>query len=82
MSKRVVVYHGGYGCETGCCGHWVSIGEDGDHARPDNERFIFDHSEDADPLEFAKKLVTQAYGAEHVADLNWDECIIVDGDNC
>ena len=25
---RVVVYHEGYGCETGCCGHYVRLDDD------------------------------------------------------
>ena len=27
---KVRVYHGGYGCDTGCCGHWVEISRNGE----------------------------------------------------
>jgi hypothetical protein len=35
MSKRVIVYHTGYGCDTGCCGHKVVVG--------DQSQFDFTH---------------------------------------
>lgn len=68
---KVVVYHGGYGCDTGCCGHIVEW--DG------GEKFTFDHPYSTDdPLEYAKKLVADQYGPEHVKDLDWDHCYISD----
>lgn len=48
---RVVVYHRGFGCDTGCCGHAVGYYPD-DHDfsdwdrwdEPDDEvEFVFDH---------------------------------------
>ena len=68
---RVVVYHGYYGCETGCCGHVVEL--DGE------EKWTFDHpGYNEDPLQFAKDLVAEKWGKEHVADLDWDACIVTD----
>lgn len=70
---RVVVYHRGYGCDTGCCGHTVEL-EDG------QERFMFDHpyhTTETD-LEFAKRLVREAFGEEHVADLDWESSLVTD----
>lgn len=73
---NVIVLHGGYGCDTGCCGHWVEI---------DGERmgsFSFDHPDHfSHPTpegikEFIRALVTAEAGEEHVADINWDECIV------
>lgn len=72
MSK-VIVYHGTYGCETGCCGHWVEV--DGD---PDSATFSFSHPYSGDPLDYAKMLVSARFSKEHVADLDWDNCVIVD----
>lgn len=72
MSKRVVVYHAGHGCDTGCCGHWVVL-EDGDTEQTD---FSFSHPGNEDPLEYAKDLVREAFGEEHVADLDWERCEI------
>ncbi len=68
---RIIVFHGEYGCDTGCCGHYVEI--DG------RETFAFDHPKAGEsPLEFAQRLVTETAGAEHVADLDWDNCVIED----
>lgn len=68
---RVVVYHSYYGCDTGCCGHTVEL----DNGKSD---FQFEHPYDKDPLKFAKDLVRRTYGKEHVADLAWDDCNIID----
>lgn len=76
---KIIVYHSSYGCATGCCGHVIKDDE-GKY-----RNFEFDHFDseyDKDPLEYAKKRVIEAYGVEHVKDLDWDNCIIVDGDNC
>lgn len=70
---KVIVLHEEYGCETGCCGHVIEV---------DGERvgeFDFSHPNDGeDPLEFAKRMVRDELGEQHVADLQWDECIIRD----
>lgn len=71
---KIVVLHSSYGCDTGCCGHVIQF-YDGDDV---DEHFEFDHPYGRDPLEFAKDLVTEQYGADHVKDLAWDECIISD----
>lgn len=58
---RVRVYHGYYGCESGCCGHWVQLGDD----LSNQEVFDFDHPETrADAIEFAKATVRDT----------WPEC--------
>jgi len=69
---RVIVYHAYYGCDTGCCGHIVRMDE--------TEEFQFAHPFDGhlDPLAWAQALVAETYGQEHVADLAWDECEIID----
>ena len=68
---KVIVYHDLYGCDTGCCGHTVKL-EDG------REKFDFSHPYRDDPREFAERLVREMFGAEHVADLDWDNCVISD----
>lgn len=78
MSKvvSVIVYHSYYGCETGCCGHRVEIKyEDG----TERDVFEFEHGKG---IEFAKKLVKNEFGEEHVKDLDWENCEIIDGDDC
>lgn len=73
---RVVVYHDFYGCTTGCCGHSVQIeGED-------EKSFDFgDPSPFDDPLEFAKDFVYRRLGEEHVKDLDWEHCLILDDEH-
>lgn len=69
----IIVYHSGYGCDTGCCGHRIEDEESG------REDFFFDHPYSTDDhLEWAKKLVRDNWGEEHVADLDWDNCFVVD----
>lgn len=71
MSK-VVVSHAGYGCDTGCCGHVIEV--DGEEVGG----FHFTHPYGEDPLEFAKRLVADELGPEHVADLDWENCVVLD----
>ena len=69
-TARIVIYHSSYGCDTGCCGHTIEMG--------DEQHFQFDHPYGQDDLTWAKELVREVYGNEHVADLDWDECLVVD----
>lgn len=72
-SRRVIVVHEGYGCDTGCCGHVIRIDD------TQSGRFHFGHPEEnEDWKEWAKNLVAEELGAEHAADLDWDNCIISD----
>jgi hypothetical protein len=71
--RRIVVSHAEYGCDTGCCGHIILI--DGEEV---GDSFEFAHPYGQDPLEFAKQLVTKSLGAEHVADLDWDNCVVLE----
>lgn len=56
------MYHAGYGCETGCCGHVVEL-EDG------RNRFEFEHPYDVDRRAWAREL------AEEVIRKHWPECL-------
>ena len=67
---QVVVYHQGYGCETGCCGHVVRFGDD--------EKFLFEHPYGDDAKEFVRRVVTAEFGEQHVADIAWDDCLVSD----
>ncbi len=68
---RIIVYHAALGCETGCCGHVVEM-DDG------AEEFVSSHpyTDDDDPRSFAEQCVRDAFGDEHVADLDWENCVI------
>ena len=66
------MYHERYGCATGCCGHAVYV---------DDERVGFEFGgadSDKTHREFAEFLVTQELGSEHVADLDWENCLVLD----
>lgn len=90
---RVVVYHAGYGCDTGCCGHVIELnGEehgfefihpDPWQAAPPGGSWLdlsWEGSEDGDPppalRAWVEKVVTEACGAEHVADIDWSACFV------
>ena len=68
---KVVVYHRFYGCATGCCGHAIYVDDEETlgSLRPG-------HPYDEDPQEWAKQFVRETLGAEHVADLDWDNCFV------
>lgn len=72
---KVIVYHRRFGCDTGCCGHVVRVqNDDGMKAE---ERFTFAHPAWESAREFAEAAVKEEFGADHVADLAWEECEIL-----
>ena len=81
---KIYVEHSGYGCDTGCCGHVVTMEDDSGR---ETEKFHFEHPGTMafnsprfileTDQEFARWLVEETCGAEHVADLDWDNCFIV-----
>lgn len=68
---KIVVYHAHYGCDSGCCGHTVETDPD-----DGTGNFQFVHPYGDDHLEFAQDMVRDHFGEDHVADLDWDNCII------
>ena len=72
----VRVYHSGYGCDTGCCGHIVQVcTEDGTELL--QEDFAFSHPYGVDHEEFARELAGPTLQACGVP-LRFDECEIID----
>lgn len=69
---RILVLHKYYGCETGCCGHIVEI--DGETVGG----FCFLHPYGEDRREFIRNLVAQEVGEEHVKDIDFDHCIVLE----
>lgn len=74
---KIIVYHGGYGCDTGCCGHYVEVKTDG---KSGSSGFVFDHPdmEVESKRQFAERVISDQLGAEHIKDLDWDNCTVVD----
>ena len=82
--SRVIVFHSTYGCETGCCGHVIEV--EGENVK----RFYFSHPDsrwpgpwpapyivtDKERIDFIRELVTEELGKEHVADIDWDACVV------
>ena len=73
--RRVVVYHDTYGCDTGCCGHVIEIDDE-------EVGWVFNHpdlddDDDAADLAWAKEVVRDELGEDHVADLDWENCDLV-----
>ena len=78
MTTRVIVYHRMYGCDTGCCGHVVEITDD---TGAERSIFEFDHPHlytapdvGEETRRYIRELVTDTFGEEHCADIDWDNC--------
>jgi hypothetical protein len=83
--RRLVVYHTGYGCDTGCCGHSVTYEDDNG---TEHEEFAFSHLprgiDKRDPL-YRQKIIQWVkkefdFDCLNVEDLDWENCLILE--NC
>ena len=79
---RVIVYHASYGCDTGCCGHVVEMRDSDDKFVKRGQFEFMPPNSDEDKLEWARRLVVKEFGAEHVDDLDWENCHVLDIDSC
>jgi hypothetical protein len=84
---KILVVHGSYGCETGCCGHWFEAkNDDGTDAkmppRKGNSWNDFDLSHPYqgrdDFKTWAEEQIRDRYGDEHVANLDWENSLVLD----
>ena len=77
--SAIVVYHESYGCER-CCGHRIQMaGVDTPYwSQKGKGGFDFTHPNGKDHFEWAKEWVRDVFGAEHVADLDWENCLVLD----
>ena len=61
MKYKVRVYHASYGCETGCCGHYVEISND----KKTMEMFNFRHPYGDDfkifAFELAREIISKRF---------------------
>jgi hypothetical protein len=74
---KIIVLHESYGCDTGCCGHTVYV--DGEM----RGNFKFEHPRSYEPYmqsvpDFIRELVTEELGEEHVKDIDWENCVVID----
>lgn len=83
--RRLVVLHAGYGCDTGCCGHIIEYTDNGEQvggfefSHPYRAYKYTDRAErDAYLKEWAEDMIRDALGEEHVADLDWENCMVSD----
>lgn len=82
---KVVVYHTSYGCDTGCCGHVVEVDDKRIGGFEFMHPWLTGRMNPDDPREWAEQLVREACAEdgitnidEHVANLDWDNCIILE----
>lgn len=79
-AMRITVWHSSYGCAC-CCGHVIEWEADSPPpwalpGRTSGERFTFSHPYGDDFRAWAEGLIAEEFGKEHVADLDWDECLV------
>ena len=84
---RIIVLHQSYGCDTGCCGHVVEVEDAPASFDRKTSTFDFGHPSPTGPnytltpdniKEYVIDLVTRECGAEHVADIDWERCVVLD----
>jgi hypothetical protein len=77
--SRIVVFHGYYGCDTGCCGHVIEM--DG------VEEFKFEHpwidglqgvEREQAARQFIIDLVNKECGPGHADDIDFSACLLSD----
>ena len=71
VEMQVIVYHDGYGCDTGCCGHRIEI--DG---KPQGFYFAHPYIPNEDFKVWATELVRDTCGDECANNLDWENCVI------
>lgn len=85
---KVLVCHDYHGCDTGCCGHVVIVEDDA--GKEIKRSDIFDPGP-SHPYEvttgkltdetiraFVIEKVTWELGEEHVKDIDWERCVVID----
>lgn len=66
---KVKVYHSSYGCETGCCGHIVEIGDEQDTSFQFTHPSLGRENREAQKKEWATELAKEVIGQQ------WPECL-------
>jgi hypothetical protein len=74
----IVVYHDFYGCDTGCCGHRIEAGNNVDFGFSFAHPYLYNLLTNEETRKFITQIVTEELGADHVKDIDFDQCIILD----
>ena len=77
---KLIVMHGYYGCDTGCCGHYIK--GDGEYHFDFEHPGVFDRglgryvseSEEA----FIRRLIDEEFGPDHGHDIDFENSFVVD----
>lgn len=76
---KIRVLHTHHGCDTGCCGHIIEVDDDQNRDWSEHCQFELDHpGYKEDHLEYAKRFISEKFGAEHVVDLDWENSTVCD----
>lgn len=76
---KVLVCHRFRGCETGCCGHVVIVEDDLGNRVSQSDLFAGHGHPCGDAVrEYVIAKVTDELGEEHVKDIDWDRCEVID----
>jgi hypothetical protein len=84
---KVLVCHAFHGCDTGCCGHVVIVEDDAGKVVERGDLF----NTPGHPYEraggkltdetmraFVIERVTGELGEDHVKDIDWERCVVID----
>ena len=87
-TKRLVVFHGSYGCDTGCCGHYITWDDDTHDrlgftfkAAPSSQGKSEQEYREA-VVEWAKAEFGDVAAGCSTADLDWENCRLYDRRSC
>ena len=82
--SRIVVFHGGYGCETGCCGHYIEVDDE-----QVSKSWTFDHPDwvsksepgwvrmnDEQTRQWVIDYVEETIGEGHLDDIDWEHVLV------
>lgn len=84
---KVLVCHAYHGCDTGCCGHVVIVEDDAGKEIKRSDLFAgpghpyevtTGKLTDETIRAFVIEKVTVELGEEHVKDIDWERCVVID----
>lgn len=80
---RIFLTHGDYGCESGCCGHWIEI--EGERPKRLFSSFSFSHpylwrvdDKEEGVRKFIQDVVREELGEEYLDKIDYTQCVVED----